>query len=107
MKKVIVAFILTVAIQHLSLAQTVTPKKSTPKKSLSVKDLNALETEKIKALISISLFVCQKLYKSTPAVLGLTEMILYKVYMLKKLSVSRISCFISGNFCFITITDRK
>ncbi|MCC6583892.1 MAG: hypothetical protein IT271_09335 [Chitinophagales bacterium] len=53
MKKIIVVFFLFAAIQQLSQAQNnLVAKKQIPVKKLSVKELNALETEKIKALIA-------------------------------------------------------
>jgi len=53
MKNIIVAFFLFAAIQQLSQAQNnPVAKKQIPAKKLSVKELNALETEKIKALIA-------------------------------------------------------
>lgn len=53
MKKIIVAFFLFAAILQLSQAQNnPVAKKQIPAKKLSVKELNALETEKIKALIA-------------------------------------------------------
>ncbi|MBP8192474.1 MAG: hypothetical protein KAX69_02635 [Chitinophagales bacterium] len=53
MKNIIVAFFLFAAILQLSQAQNnPVAKKQIPAKKLSVKELNALETEKIKALIA-------------------------------------------------------
>lgn len=53
MKRIVVAVFLFITAQQWAVAQNVTSKKvaSAPKKILTVKDLNALETEKIKALV--------------------------------------------------------